>query len=193
MSRRSDYDDDDYDDRGRRPARRDEYDDYDAPRPRAGGGGGGLVVALGVLHIIMGSIALLFGFCALIGGAAVAGAEGEFRRAGAGGIAGMAGAILIIMAIGMLLGGALGLSGGIGTLTRKFWGWVCGLIAGSLYGVMGILFFIGMIRSFGIPDFPGANRTGAIITNLLFALIAIGYTIFVFLASFNARVRSAMR
>ncbi|MFO0969109.1 MAG: hypothetical protein U0793_26440 [Gemmataceae bacterium] len=177
MSRRDDYDD--YDDRGR--GRRDDYDDrgrggYDAPR---GGSRSGLTLALGIIHIIFGSLAVLLGICGFIGSAG----------ASSTGVPG--GALAMITSLGILAGGACALAGGIGTILCKMWGWIMGLVAAGLAGLMGILFLIRMIQAFSFSGIPGFGMVIAII--LICFIMSAGYAVLVFLFSFNAKVRRDMR
>lgn len=192
MSRRDDYDDD-YEDRGPRRPRRDDYDDdYDAPARRRGGPKSGLVTTMGIIHIVLGSIALLFGLCTMIGGLFLTGAAADLERMAGPGAprAGTTGGILIIiLSIVMMAAAGGGIAGGVGTLQRRFWGWVLGLVAAGLSGIIAILSLIGMIQAFGLPF----NRTGPILFNLLGLLLAAGYSAFVFIVSFQPHVRSEFR
>lgn len=192
MSRRDEYEDD-YDDRPRGRSRRDDYDD-EPPRRSGGGSRSGLVTAMGVIHIVVGSLGLISGLCTFAVGVFATGAGAEFNRAGMPGGRGATavGAMVIIGAIIILAAGGGALAGGIGTLQRKFWGWVLGLVAASLASIMAILNLISMIQAFGLPSgWPGKGST--IAGGLIGFMLALGYAVFVFVVSFQPRVRSEFR
>jgi hypothetical protein len=199
MSR--DYDDDDEPRPRRRRPRYDEDDDYDRPRRRRGGGSkAGSVTGVGVISIILGSLLLLCGLCVTLGGVA-AGAGGAGMRGPGMFPAQMAAGILIFIAIGILVLGALYLAGGIGCLQRRQWGRIMTLIMAGFSGLLGVLQIINVIVTIaqtsraapivmgGPPGFQEGFQAGqvvGIIIGILLVLVLFTHCIMSFVVLLNA-------
>jgi hypothetical protein len=173
MSR--DYDDEDDEPRPRRRKRRYDDDYDDAPRR---GGRSGAVTGVGVLTIILGALLLVCGLCysgiGLVAGGA-AGAPGA--PAGFGPLAGMVGGVLIIIALIILIFGALYLAGGIGCVQRHNWGRIMTLVMAGFSGVLAVLSLIGIVLNLlqpaagGPPGFQEGRILGIFLSVVLMLLL----------------------
>lgn len=157
---REDFDFEEDEERSRRQRRRRSYEeeeDYEAPRRRRGGSGqaAGSITGVGVITIILGSLMLLCGLCySGIGLMAGAGAAGGGGPPGFPGLMGMAAGILIVVALLILIFGALYLAGGIGVVQRRNWGRIMTLVMAGFSGLFGILTIIGVISNLLQPTPP---------------------------------------
>lgn len=182
MSRR----DDDWDDDDRPRRRRNEYDeedDYDRG-PRRSGGRSGSVTGVGVYGIVLGSLVLLLGICALVGVifvGAEGGARGMFQIPGMGG--GFAIAVIIVMLI--LAWSILTIVGSIGVLNRRQSGRIITFIVAGLGGVYGLLCVIVAVAVLAQPDplgVAGGAKAFAFLLYLIIGALFITYLIWAMVA-----------
>lgn len=141
----------DYDDLDEpRPRRRRRYEDEeeyeDVRRRRRGGrGSSGSVTSVGVITIILGSLQLLCGMCSSIGAIAMGAGAGQ-APPGAGFLPAFLAGAAIVVAILILIFGALYLVGGIGVIQRRNWGKIMTLVMAGFSGLGGILCIIAVIN-----------------------------------------------
>jgi hypothetical protein len=173
---------------GDRPRRRrpeDEYeeyeDDYDRPpRLRRRPGPSGLVTAVGVINCILGGLSLIFGVIVVVAGATMLDMlTGAGRQVGAGREAGqvadMGRAVLVGMTIGLFVGGALYILGGIGVLMRQQYGRIITLILGALSGLSALCSVTGLPQT------------------IVSILISGGYCVFVYIVLLNSEYAAEFR
>lgn len=188
---RDDYDDDD--DRPRRARRRsrddDDYEDIGRRRRSGGGERSGSVTSVGVISIILGSLTLLCGLCAVVG-------SFTFLAAGPGGQFGgrnvlpfqAAGGVAVIISLVVVIFGVLYLTGGIGVIQRRNWGRIMTLVMAGFSILSGILCLIAVVGMLATPA-PIEGKMIGVLIYLLGAFIYFAHGIMAFvvlLSSDNA-------
>jgi hypothetical protein len=169
-----------------RPRRRrqddDDYEDIGRPRRAASGS----VTSVGVITIILGSLTLLCGLCFTIFGIAFAGGAAGAPR-GAGFLPfQMAAGILVVMAIIVLILGALYLVGGIGVLQRRNWGRIMTLVMAGFSGLFGVLQIVGGIVNLAQQG-PAEGKVIALLVNLLIAALFFTHCVMSFVVLLSAQ------
>ncbi len=197
-----DDDDDDDDDapRSRRKNRADDDDDNedydDRPRRLKVSGKSGAVTAVGIINIVLGSLVTLGGICFLLSGLVFTGAavdaRNQFGPQGGGGLFAAAGAMIVVLAILVLVLGVAEIMAGVGVLNRRPWGRILTLVLAGLVALSALGSLWGMIQTFGLPaGFPG--KTTSILTQLVGALLEIGYVVMAYTVLLNQRYASEFR
>lgn len=184
MARDDDWDDDD--DRPRRRRRNDDdYDDDYRGRSIRRVEHSGAVTAVGVISIVLGALFVLFGICAMLGGALAGGAAHNLQGNPGAGVFAVAAGFIVIFALLILVLAVLLIVGGIGVLNRRNWARILTLVLGGLSAVGAIFWILGAISSVNNNAMPD-DRAGAILVSLVLVFLHIGYTVLVFVVLLNS-------
>lgn len=181
MARYDEYDDDE-----------DQDEDFDRPRRETAPKLSGAVTAVGILGIVLGSMALVCGACVGLGGAAVGGFQGvinkELIKQGKGdpNLAKAAADLaripfwwIVVLGVLDSLRGGLLLVGGIGTLKRKNWGRLL-LLVMAILGVL--MVFVGLAGNIAL----GLSDPQQFVSVFFNLLIQAGFAVFAFIVLLKA-------